>query len=275
MPDRWRDYPVPTMRHEARHGDRVVRCFAPRPTSLFAMFAAAVARTPDSEALVCESRRMAYAECDAAAARLAAGLAAQALAATGESRLLFPWRRLERIKMKAFLTAVLTSVAMSCALAGGPPDPDTVLFGPENRVTPEQANAERPGTAEFLEFRRARAEHAEIYRLNPITLTKPTLTVTLWDGTELTYTGGKATTTADGKYTTWRAESPYPASFTWDSEGKTFIGQMSAKGRLFSVANIAGSGLAVISEGRNDLPLNLEPPPRAPFIPEIPPRPKN
>ena len=42
----WKDYPVPAMRHEAWHGDRVVRCFHPRPASVWAMFAAAVARTP-------------------------------------------------------------------------------------------------------------------------------------------------------------------------------------------------------------------------------------
>jgi O-succinylbenzoic acid--CoA ligase len=86
--DFWQDYPVPAMRHEARHGDRVVRCFTPRPPSLWAMFAAAVARAPAAEALVCEGRRLSYADCDAAATRLAAGLAAQGLAA-GERVVLF------------------------------------------------------------------------------------------------------------------------------------------------------------------------------------------
>jgi O-succinylbenzoic acid--CoA ligase len=75
----WQDYPVPAMRHEALHGDRVVRCFHPRPASLWAMFAAAVARAPAAEAVVCGDVRLSYADTDAAAARLAAGFAAQGL----------------------------------------------------------------------------------------------------------------------------------------------------------------------------------------------------
>ena len=80
MTDFWHDYPVPTMRHEAWHGDRVVAAFTPRPASLWAMFSDAVARAPDAEALVCEGQRFTYAQCAAAATRLAAGLAAQGIA---------------------------------------------------------------------------------------------------------------------------------------------------------------------------------------------------
>ncbi len=76
----WSDYPVPPMRHEALHGDRVVRCFHPRPSSLWAMFAASVATRPQADAIVFEGRRLSYAECDAAAARLAAGFAAAGIA---------------------------------------------------------------------------------------------------------------------------------------------------------------------------------------------------
>ena len=61
----WHDYPVPAMRHEALHGDRLVRCFAGRPAGLYAMFAASVARSPDADALVCDGRRWSYAQCDA------------------------------------------------------------------------------------------------------------------------------------------------------------------------------------------------------------------
>ncbi len=73
----WHAFAVPSMRHEAQHGDRVVRCFAGRPTGLFAMFAASVARGPDAEALVCDGQRWRYAECDAAIGQLAARLAEQ------------------------------------------------------------------------------------------------------------------------------------------------------------------------------------------------------
>ena len=84
----WQDYPVPTMRHEARHGDRLVRCFQARPASVWDLFAASVARTPDAEAVVCGDLRLSYAQLDAAAARLAAGFAALGLQA-GERVVLF------------------------------------------------------------------------------------------------------------------------------------------------------------------------------------------
>ena len=75
----WKDFPVPAMRHEAWHGDRVLRCFHPRPASVWAMFAAAVARTPDAEAVVADELRLSFAQCDASAARLAGGLAARGI----------------------------------------------------------------------------------------------------------------------------------------------------------------------------------------------------
>ncbi len=84
----WLDYPVPAMRREAWFGDRVLRAFAPRPASLYAMFATTVQRSPQAEALVCEGRRLSYAEVDAAATRLAAGLAASGLQ-RGERLLMF------------------------------------------------------------------------------------------------------------------------------------------------------------------------------------------
>ena len=75
----WQDYPVPTLRHEAWFGDRVVPAFQPRPASVWAMFAASVARTPQAECLVCDGQRLSYAQCDAASTRLCAGLAAQGI----------------------------------------------------------------------------------------------------------------------------------------------------------------------------------------------------
>ena len=86
--DPWAGYPVPALRHEARHGDRLVRCFADRPASLQAMFAASVAARPEAEALVCNGQRWTYAGADAQTARVAAGLAATGVRA-GDRVVLF------------------------------------------------------------------------------------------------------------------------------------------------------------------------------------------
>jgi long-chain acyl-CoA synthetase len=75
--DPWAGYPVPTMRHEAPHPDRIVRCFVGRPTRFIALFDDAVASSPQAEALVFEGQRWTYAEQAADVARVAAGLVAQ------------------------------------------------------------------------------------------------------------------------------------------------------------------------------------------------------
>jgi O-succinylbenzoic acid--CoA ligase len=75
--DHWSAYAMPVRRAEALYGDRVVRCFAPRPRNLQAMFAAACARAPQATALVCESERFTYAQRDAVAQRLAAAFASR------------------------------------------------------------------------------------------------------------------------------------------------------------------------------------------------------
>ena len=72
----WKDYPVPPMRHEALYGDRVVRCFADRPSSLLALFDEARRSAPAQEAMVCNGQRWTYAETAAWADRLAGALAA-------------------------------------------------------------------------------------------------------------------------------------------------------------------------------------------------------
>jgi O-succinylbenzoic acid--CoA ligase len=79
--NRWRDHPVPPMRHEALYGDRVVRCFAERPSGLRAMFEKARATRGGHEAIVHEGRRWTYAEAGAEADRLAAGFAARGVVA--------------------------------------------------------------------------------------------------------------------------------------------------------------------------------------------------
>ncbi len=81
MEEAWSGYPVPPMHHEAHHGDRIVRCFAGRPASLFAMFERSVAEDADRDALVCEGRRWSYVQTAAEAARIAAGLAARGVRA--------------------------------------------------------------------------------------------------------------------------------------------------------------------------------------------------
>ncbi|WP_418315561.1 class I adenylate-forming enzyme family protein [Piscinibacter sakaiensis] len=68
----WKDHPLPAIRHEALFGDRLVRCFAPRPAGLYAMFEASVAARPEAEAIVCNGGRWTYAQTARATARLAA-----------------------------------------------------------------------------------------------------------------------------------------------------------------------------------------------------------
>jgi long-chain acyl-CoA synthetase len=71
----WHGYPVPAMRRETLAGDRIVTCFAERPTSLHALFARAVADRPAHEALVTEEGRWTYGDAEREVARIAAGLA--------------------------------------------------------------------------------------------------------------------------------------------------------------------------------------------------------
>ena len=79
LADPWAGYPVPPMRLEAQHGDRLVRCFTPRPASVWAMFEQSALQAPQAEAMVFEGRRWSYAELAAQATQLAGQLAAQGL----------------------------------------------------------------------------------------------------------------------------------------------------------------------------------------------------
>jgi O-succinylbenzoic acid--CoA ligase len=76
----WLGYPVPARRREALAGDRIVSCFAERPTSMHALFARAVAERPTHEALVSDEGRWTYAEAEGEVVRIAAGLAALGVA---------------------------------------------------------------------------------------------------------------------------------------------------------------------------------------------------
>ncbi len=94
MREHWSDYPVPLMRHDTPYGDRMVRCFDPRPHSFFAMFAVSVAARASQDAVVCEGRRWSYAQTDTEVARIANGLAARGVVC-GERVLLFIGNRPE------------------------------------------------------------------------------------------------------------------------------------------------------------------------------------
>ena len=76
-PFSWRLPPSVVVREERHFGDRVVRCFAERPRSVYESFLAAVRARPDAEALVCGGTRLSYSELKKSGLRMAAGLAAQ------------------------------------------------------------------------------------------------------------------------------------------------------------------------------------------------------
>lgn len=58
------DARFPEVRTELVYGERLVRCFKDRPSSLFGMFKQAVRRSPQGVALVCDNRRLTYRELD-------------------------------------------------------------------------------------------------------------------------------------------------------------------------------------------------------------------
>ncbi|HSB25074.1 MAG TPA: AMP-binding protein [Burkholderiaceae bacterium] len=103
--DHWFPYAMPARRAEALYGDRLVRCFAPRPRNLQAMFAAACERAPQGTALVCDGERFTYARCDAVARRLAAAFASRGVARgdrvvmfiDNRAEFVFVWLALQRL----------------------------------------------------------------------------------------------------------------------------------------------------------------------------------
>ncbi len=58
----WPDDPLPAIRHEIHFGDRLLRCFAERPASLFAIFEQSLAANPDGLALIDRDERLTYAQ---------------------------------------------------------------------------------------------------------------------------------------------------------------------------------------------------------------------
>src|SRR5690606_34065098 len=91
-PGHWAGRPLPATRLESHYGDRLVRCFAERPASVWAMFAAALARRPRAQALVVGDARWTYAEAAERIGLIAAGLAARGIRAGDRIALLLPNR---------------------------------------------------------------------------------------------------------------------------------------------------------------------------------------
>jgi acyl-CoA synthetase (AMP-forming)/AMP-acid ligase II len=75
----WPDDPLPAIRHEIHFGDRLLRCFAERPPSLFTMFERTLAANPDGLALIDADGRLTYAQLAKRVDRLAANLAAHGI----------------------------------------------------------------------------------------------------------------------------------------------------------------------------------------------------
>src|SRR5215468_7731835 len=71
----WSHSSIPSMRLEARFGDRVVPVFAERPASIWAMIVEAAARNPEGEAIICGEKRLSWREVVAQSADIAAGFA--------------------------------------------------------------------------------------------------------------------------------------------------------------------------------------------------------
>lgn len=96
-------------RKEALFGDRVVNCRADRPGSVFEMFAAAVARAPDREALVAGDLRLTWAQLDIIVAQTASSLAARGIEAGDRIALL--------IGNRAEFVVLLYAIARAGAIA--------------------------------------------------------------------------------------------------------------------------------------------------------------
>jgi long-chain acyl-CoA synthetase len=69
----------PQTRHEVHYGSRMVRAFVDRPAHIDAMFQAAVAASPERDAIVMNGERLSYAALDARVEAVAANLVAQGL----------------------------------------------------------------------------------------------------------------------------------------------------------------------------------------------------
>jgi acyl-CoA synthetase (AMP-forming)/AMP-acid ligase II len=99
----WNYGPDVVIRHERHFDDRVMPCFAPRPSGPYEAFERAVAARPDAEALIAGDLRLTYAALNARAARAAAGLAQRGVAAGDRIALLLS----NRLEFVTTLLAIL------------------------------------------------------------------------------------------------------------------------------------------------------------------------
>lgn len=107
--DRW-----PATRLEAHYGDRVVRCFAQRPASLYTMLLEAVQRNPEGDALVCEDSRVSFAGLLDLSSRLAAGMSARGIDAGDRVALLLGNRN--EFVVTLFAAARLGAIAVPLSI---------------------------------------------------------------------------------------------------------------------------------------------------------------
>lgn len=75
----WSTLPLPAIRREVHFDGRLVPCFAERPADIDAMLRAVCAANPDGDAVIDGDKRISFAELDAMASALAAGLTKQGL----------------------------------------------------------------------------------------------------------------------------------------------------------------------------------------------------
>ncbi len=89
--EKWEQHvALPTIRRERHFGNRVVKCFAERPGSLYALFEQGRAANPDGEAIVLDETRVSYAELANRVEAIGAGLQAKGVGRGDRVALLLP-----------------------------------------------------------------------------------------------------------------------------------------------------------------------------------------
>jgi long-chain acyl-CoA synthetase len=106
----WLGGALPKMRLEAHYGDRVIECFAERPRGLFDLFANAVLRNPEGEAIVFDGQRISWRELNRKVTSVAAAFAQRGIQ-TGDRIGLFVGNRPEFV-IALFAAARLGAISV-------------------------------------------------------------------------------------------------------------------------------------------------------------------